>query len=99
VRVLFDQGTPVPLKESLYEHDVSTTYERGWSTLSNGDLLDVAESEGFDVPVTTDKNLRYQQDLGITSWPRIRRRVPAVVRAINDAASGSYLEVPFSTTG
>ena len=107
--MLFDQGTPVPLREPLDEHDVSTAYERGWSTLSNGDLLDVAESEGFDVLITTDKTLRYQQDLGTrgianvvlgtTSWPRIQRRVPAVVRAINDASSGSYLEVPFPTTG
>jgi len=47
VRLLFDQGTPVPLREPLDEHDVSTAYERGWSTLSIGDLLDVAESEGF----------------------------------------------------
>ncbi len=107
MRVLFDQGTPVPLREPLDEHDVSTAYERGWSTLKNSDLLDAAEGEGFEVLVTTDGNLRYQQDLGsrsiaivvlgTTSWPRIRPRVPAVVRAVNGAAPGSYQEVPLPT--
>ena len=109
MRVLFDQGTPVPLRDSLGEHDVSTAYERGWSTLKNGDLLDVAEKEGFEVLVTTDRNLRYQQDLGTrriaivvlgtTSWPRIRRGIPALVRAVYGAAPGSYVEVPFPTIG
>ncbi len=60
MRVLFDQGTPVPLQEFLGEHDVSTAYERGWSMLENSDLLDAAEREGFEVLVTTDKNLRHQ---------------------------------------
>jgi hypothetical protein len=82
VRVLFDQGTPVPLRQVLVGHDVSTAYECGWSTLKNGELLAAAETQGFDVLVTTDKNLRYQQNLasrsiailvlGTTSWPRIR---------------------------
>ena len=91
------------------EHDVTTAYERGWSTLNNGDLLDVAEKERFEVLVTTDRNLRYQQDLGTrsiaivvlgtTSWPRIRLWVPAVVRAVNGAAPGSYVEIPFPTIG
>jgi hypothetical protein len=91
----------------LGEHEDTTAYERGWSTLKNGDLLDIAEKEGFKVLVTTDRNLRYQQDLGVrsiaivvlstTSWPRIRRGIPAVVRAVNGAAPGSYLEVPFPT--
>jgi hypothetical protein len=53
VRVLFDQGVPAPLRESLTEHEVSTAYERGWSRLKNGELLDAAEREGFEVFVTT----------------------------------------------
>jgi hypothetical protein len=64
VRILFDQGTPVPLRESLPQHEVSTAYKRGWSTLKNGELLDVAEREGFEVLVTTDSRLRYQQNFG-----------------------------------
>lgn len=61
MRVLFDQGTPVPLRQWLSGHTVETAYERGWSQLSNGDLLSKAEAE-FEAMVTTDKNLRYQQN-------------------------------------
>jgi hypothetical protein len=103
VRVLFDQGTPVPLRESLPLHDVSTAYERGWSKLANGELLDVAERDGFEVFVTTDSRLRYQQNLSArriaivcllsTSWPRIERVTDSVAEAIAACSSGSYVEV------
>ncbi len=54
MRILFDQGTPVPLREFLNPHQVETAFERGWSTLSNGELLAVGEQEGFEVFVMTD---------------------------------------------
>lgn len=57
MKILFDQGTPAPLKDLLTSHDVSTAYELGWSTLKNGELLSAAESNGFDVFITTDTNL------------------------------------------
>ena len=63
MRVLFDQGTPVPLRRLLTQHDVTTAHEKGWSQLKNGELLDSAEKEGFVVLVTTDANLKYQQNL------------------------------------
>ena len=94
----------MPLRECLALHQVATAYERGWSTLKNGELLAAAENEGFDVLVTTDRNLRYQQNLsgrrlaivvlGSTSWPRIRREIAAVIRAVDGATEGSYMEVP-----
>jgi hypothetical protein len=62
MRILFEQGTPVPLRRVLTGHTVCTAYERGWTELDNGALLQAAETD-FDVPVSTDKNLRYQQDL------------------------------------
>jgi len=106
VRVLFDQGTPVPLRAHLPQHEVVTAFELGWSELKNGELLSQAQSNGFDVLVTTDKNLRYQQDLsarsiavvvlGTTSWPRIKRRVSNAVAAIDAATPGSYAEVDFA---
>lgn len=84
-------------------HEVATAYERGWSNLKNGELLDAAEKEGFAVLVTTDSNLKYQQNLksrriaivvlATPSWPRIQRSLGAVVRAIDDASEGSYAEV------
>jgi len=63
VRVLFDQGTPVPLRQSLAHHEVTTAYEREWSRLKNGELLDEAERQGFEVLGTTDSKLKYQQNL------------------------------------
>jgi len=76
----------------------------GWSTLKNGELLAAGESGGFEILVTTDTNLKYQQNLrarkiGIvvllsTSWPKIRRRVDAVVAAVDGAEGGGYFEVP-----
>ena len=103
MRILFDQGTPVPLRSFLSSHQVETAFERGWSTLSNGDLLAVAEQEGFEVFVTTDKNLRNQQTFGglriaivvlsSTSWPRIQKAATAIKQAINAALPGSFKEV------
>lgn len=103
MRVLFDQGTPVPLRQFLPGHHVSTAYELGWATLKNGELLSSAEAQGFEVLVTTDANLRYQQNLAArriavvvlatTSWPRIRVVAEAVATAINSACVGSYVEV------
>jgi hypothetical protein len=103
VRILFDQGTPAPLRRYLIGHDVATAYERGWSTLRNGTLLDRAEQDGFEVFVTTDSNLKHQQNLATrqiaivvlttTSWPRMQRAVVAVVRAIDGATSPGYVEI------
>lgn len=103
MRILFDQGTPVPLREALSRHDVETAYERGWSMLENGELLDIVDRNGFDVFVTTDSRLRYQQNLTdrriaivcllSTSWPRIRRVISSVIVAIEAATRGTYQEV------
>ena len=103
MRILFDQGTPVPLRESLTHHEVTTAYERGWSQLKNGELLDAAENETVEVLVSTDLNLKYQQNLksrrialvilSTPSWPRIERAVTMVVRAVDTAVPGSYVEV------
>jgi predicted nuclease of predicted toxin-antitoxin system len=103
VRILFDQGTPVPLRRVLTQQEVATAHERGWSQLNNGDLLDLAEKEGFDVLVTTDTNLKHQQNLvsrriaivvlTTTSWPRMQRVLGTVVAAVGSATAGSYHEV------
>ena len=63
MRVLFDQGTPVPLRNALSHHVVETAYERGWQSLTNSELLEAAEAAGFEVLVTTDQGLRFQQNL------------------------------------
>ena len=63
MRILFDQGTPVPIRRFLAEHSVSTAAYMGWAQLRNGELLSAAEAIGFDVFLTPDKNIRYQQNL------------------------------------
>ena len=87
----------------LTKHEVATAFERGWSKLTNGELLEAAEKEGYAVFVTTDSNLKYQQKiprrrlaivvLSTPSWPRIQRSSASIVRAIGQATAGSYAEV------
>ena len=103
MHILFDQGTPVPLREALVGHTVETAYERGWSTLENGDLLTAAQASAVDVLITTDQSLRYQQLLSgrslailvlpTTRWPQIRRHVPEVVAAIASIQPGEFREL------
>ena len=102
--ILFDNGTPRTLARFLIDrHKVTEARARGWEELENGDLLNEAEAAGFEVLVTTDKNLRYQQNLpdrriavvvlGKGRWSLIRRHVGRVVAAVNAAAPGSFTEV------
>ncbi|HET9225224.1 MAG TPA: hypothetical protein VFR31_01040 [Thermoanaerobaculia bacterium] len=103
MKILFDQGTPVPLRRYLRSHEVTTVHELNWSTLQNGVLLARAEAAGFDMLVTTDTNLKYQQNLSgrklaivvllSTSWPRIQAKAFVVAALIADATPGSYTEV------
>lgn len=106
MKLLFDQGTPVPLRNYLLSHTVVTAYEQGWNDTRNGDLLKQAEAEGFDALITTDQNIRYQQNLTArkisivvlmtTSWPRIKKQVAMVVDSIDALQPGSYIEISIS---
>ena len=97
MKVLFDQGTPAPLRHFLAGHDVETAYERAWSQVKNGALIAAMEQAGFEVLVTTDQNLKYQQNLTgrkvaivvilTTNWPRIRADLKPVLAAVNSASS------------
>lgn len=99
MKVLFDQGTPTPLRSALIGHTVSTAFEVGWAQLDNGDLLKVAET-GFEVLITTDQNLQYQQNLSgrrlailvlpTTSWPIIEQHVAEVLAALNKIRVGEF---------
>jgi len=55
VKILFDQGTPLPLRAALSDRHVAMLYEMGWAELANGELLDTAEARQFEVLMTTDK--------------------------------------------
>lgn len=101
MRILFDQGTPVPLREFLRGHDVVTAFEMRWSDLSNGDLLSAAEKQ-FDVLITTDQQLRYQQNIASrkiavlvlpsTSWPKLRPQAADIAEAMAALSSGAFVE-------
>lgn len=103
MRVLFDKSAPNGLAHHLEGHAVSTAEQCGWGRLENGDLLTVAEQSGYELFLTADKNLRYQQNLagrkisivvlGQSPWPLVRQHIPAVLAAVNAATSGSFIEV------
>ena len=104
MRILFDHGTPAPLRRALAGHESITAYEKGWATLINGDLLTAAEKE-FDAFITTDQNLRYQQNLAnrqmailvlpTTSWPKIQRHIDRVVASVNALKPEDFIELNF----
>ena len=103
MKILFDQGTPAPLRRYLTEHQVDRSAEKGWSRLENGALLDAAEQEGYEVIVTTDQSMRHQQNLtgrriGVvvlltTDWNRIRLRTEDIRAAIEEVQQGDFKEV------
>jgi len=104
MKILFDHGTPVPLRREISEHEIHTAYEMGWASLSNGELPKAAEAM-FDAFVTTDKNLRYQQNLTgrrlailvlpTTSWPKIQQQISQVNEAIDQLKAGDFRELDF----
>jgi hypothetical protein len=103
MRILFDHGTPSGIAASLSGHDVTEAVERGWDRISNGELLKVAEATGFDLLLTTDKKIRYQQNLtrrriaivvlGNSTWRVVRLHLDRIASAVVEATPGSYTEV------
>ncbi len=101
--VLFDQETPVPIRRFLKVYKIQTAAQRGWEELKNGELLEAAEEAGFEVFLTPDKNIHYQQNLAIRTiaivvlgnpqWPVLRRHVERVVAAVNAARPATYVVV------
>jgi hypothetical protein len=106
--ILFDHVTPRVVARCLTGHTVTKAKERGWDTLANGNLLAEAERAGFDLLLTADKNMRYQQNLAgrrialvvlsTPQWPRVRLHLEKIAAAVNAATPGSYaeVEIPFS---
>jgi hypothetical protein len=102
--ILFDHVTPKGIARALVGHTVTKAKDRGWDTFSNGDLLAAAEAAGFDVFVTADKNMRYQQNLagrriaivvlGTPQWPVVKLHLEKIA-AVTAATPGSYTEVKF----
>ena len=103
MRILFDNGTPRPLRRHLFGHEVETARQRGWETLSNGALLDEAQTAGFEIIITTDQNIRHQQNMSNrrvavvvlmqTAWPLIQGRAEDVRRTLEEIQPGEIREV------
>ena len=106
--ILFDHGTPKGLARALSEHTVHTAQSKGWDALTNGELLDAAESAGFELLLTTDRRIKYQQNLqvrrialvvltGTTRWSRVRQHADRIAAAVASATPGTYseVEIPF----
>ncbi len=105
MRIILDHNTPAPVRYWLIGHAVETAYERGWAELINGELLAAAEAAGFEIMITTDQGIRYQQNLAgrrlalivldTNNWTRIRKWRPLLMAALDDYAPGAYVEVKF----
>ena len=104
MRILFDHGTPRPLRQHLPGHDCDTAADKGWETLRNGELIEQAEREGYEVLITTDQNLRHQQNLagrGLAiivllknNWPRVQLRTEDILATLERIQTGELREVP-----
>ena len=104
MRILFDQGTPRGLIRELPDHTVTTAKGMGWEQLSNGKLLKAAEESSFELFLTTDQRIQYQQNLagrkialvvltGTTKWSQVRLHVARIVIAVEASRPGTYTEV------
>ena len=103
MKILFDNGTPKPIARSLTGHQVTFARQIGWHELENGELIQKAEDAGFHVLLSTDKNIRYQQNLtgrrialvilGNSLWPTVRLHLDAITAAMDASTPGSYVEV------
>jgi predicted nuclease of predicted toxin-antitoxin system len=92
MRILFDHVTPRGIARFLPSHTVTKAKDRGWDTLTNGDLLAEAERAGFEVLLTADKNMRYQQNLtgrrialvvlSTPQWPLVRLHLDSIAAAV-----------------
>jgi hypothetical protein len=101
--ILFDHGTPRGIARALQNHTVKQAKEQGWDRLSNGELLTAAENAGFDVLLTTDQGIAYQQNLmnrkiavvilASARWPLIKTMLPRVIAALEAARPGNFFVV------
>ena len=104
MRILFDHDTPRPLRRYLAEHVVDTAGEKGWAELRNGNLLDNAEGEGYEIMITADQSIRYQQNLEhrriaivvllSNKWPDVRMSIEDIRAALEGIQPGELREVP-----
>jgi hypothetical protein len=101
MRILLDECVPVQVRNALVGHDVSTAQKMGWSGISNGELLQRAEQDGFELFIVADKNLRYQQnlkgrelaipELWTNHRPTLEKHLDRIRAAADRISTGEYL--------
>jgi hypothetical protein len=104
VRILLDHNLPRRLRRLLPGHYIRTAQEMSWEEFTNGRLLTAGEEAGFDVLITGDKNLSYQQNLtgrrialivlGANSWKILRDHQDVIQAAVDSCSVGSFQRVP-----
>ncbi len=100
LRILFDKNVPYSLRRYLVGCVVRTAEDEGWGQITNGELIHASEQAGYELMVTCDQNIQYQQNLtgrkiamvvlGSNIWPAMKPRVGGIVEAVNRAAPGSF---------
>jgi hypothetical protein len=103
MRILLDHNVPFPLRYALHDHQVETAFERAWAMLLNGELITVAEEAGFDLLITTDRGLRYQQNwsgrnlslliLSTNDWTWMKAAKDRVLAAVNSTGASARIEL------
>ena len=93
MRILLDECAPRPLKRELADYEIRTVVEMGWSGKKNGELLQLMSQEGFTILLTTDQNLRYQQNLqqagvAVVVLVASSNRLPDLLPLVADARNG-----------
>lgn len=101
MRILLDESVPVQVREALHDQSVSTAVEMGWRGIGNGELLDRAEAEGFELVILADKNLRHQQNLAkrriaiLELWtnhrPTLEQHFIRIHDRVESISSGQYI--------
>ena len=104
MRILFDHDTPRPLRRFLTERTVDTANEKGWAELRNGNLLDRAERDGYEILITADQSMRYQQNIGhrqlsvivllSNRWSDVQLKAEDIRAALETVEPGEFQEIP-----
>jgi hypothetical protein len=100
LRVLLYKNVPYPLRRHLTDWQVQTAEDEGWGQISNGELIGYAENAGYQVILTCDQNIQYQQNmagrkismvvLGSNVWPSVRKKTEEIAQALKRASPGSF---------
>jgi PIN like domain len=107
VKILFDANTPAPLARFLRGHEVVRADELSWQGLENGALLDAAEQAGFDLLLTCDQSVRYQQNftsrklalviLTSNHWPTLRGIAARIATVVDFVQTGQIVRIDVTT--